>query len=229
MGPPATTLMFKKPSNRDAEDSAARSEMTSLIAGFMAGDARATQELFVRCFPGITGLAVPLVVRMGVRGLIDGEDVANDVLFGIYRAALAGKLRITGVADLNRLIRRLVIRAVLKARESTRAAKRGGCGLKKRTARHEVPIEGIRLVDIDELADKLVDPAASPEDTAVAGDEAERIYRTLDDPSWADIARLRLEGHTLAEIARRTGLAVSSVERRFSQARALWEASWGAG
>ncbi len=203
--------------------------MTSLIAEFLAGDPKATQELFNRYFPGIADLAAPLIVRMGVRELIDGEDVANDVLFQIHRAAQAGKLSITEAIDLDRVICSIVGKAVLKARETKRATKRGGHGLKKRVHRHAVPVEGIHLVAIDELADQLVDPAASPEDSAIASDETDQIYGILDDPAWPAIARLRLDGHTVAEIARQTGLAVSSVERRLSQARALYEASRDAG
>jgi len=159
-------------------------------------------------------------------------------LFGIHRAAQAGKLRMIDSIGLARLIRKLGIRSVLKARETKLAAKRGGHGHKKRAGvtggmpravQSRNPVKGIHLVDVDELADQLVDPAAAPEDVAAAGDEAERIYRMLEDPSWPEIARLRLEGHSLADIALRTGLAVSSVERRFSKARALWEASRGPG
>ena len=63
----------------------------------------------------------------------------------------------------------------------------------------------------------------TPEFAALVAEECERLLGLLAGDGLRDVAVLKLEGYTNAEIADRHGCAVRSVERKLALIRELWE------
>ena len=141
-----------------------------------------------------------------------------------FSAQERGKLAGIQMVDLARIVGKMATWGVLSSRDSNRAVKRGGQGTKNRSAVAGATPRGGELavlaqpvspLDIAELADELADRSPSPEQVAVANDEALRVSRLLKDPRWSEILCLRQEEYSIPEIAQKTGRSVSSVERLF--------------
>ena len=151
-----------------------------------------------------------------------------------FSAQERGKLAGIQMVDLARIVGKMATWGALTSRDSNRAVKRGGKGTKNRSAVAGTTPRGGELavlaqpvspLDIGELADELADRSPSPEQMAVANDEAVRVRRMQVDPVWPEILRLRLEGCPIAEVARKTGRSFSSVQRQLDLVWTRWNDS----
>ncbi len=70
--------------------------------------------------------------------------------------------------------------------------------------------------------DGVVDRELGPEVTAILAEEYQRLFDDLRDESLRRVARLRLEGHTGAEIAERLGCNRRTVVRKLELIRQTW-------
>ncbi len=220
--------MFSRRTNAGGRDDATRPRMTVFLDGLLAEAPEVSRAVFDGCFRAIARRANQWMRRLRVCGPVDGEDVANDVLFKILRALQRGKFPGIQAVGLARVAGKMTTWEVLRKCNRNAAVKRGGQGFKKRDAvAGTTPRGGESLVaaqaafplDIEELADELADPGPSPEAVAAAHDEAMWLSGLLKHPRWPEVLRLRREGDSIPEIARKTGRSVSSVERLFRRAR----------
>jgi RNA polymerase sigma factor (sigma-70 family) len=173
-----------------------------------ASDPRAAQALWERIGEHLLSLA-RAQLRGASRRVADEEDVVVRAFAAFLRAVQQGRLpRLDDRDDLWAVLFTFVRRvAVSQRREQTREKRGGG------TVRGDSALPGEPASD---------EPTA--EELSVVRDQVERLLAALDDDELRQIVLLRLEGHTLAEIAARLGWAVPTIERRLRLIRQTWEA-----
>jgi DNA-directed RNA polymerase specialized sigma24 family protein len=113
----------------------------------------------------------------------------------------------------------LTARKAYQERRRQQARKRGGL------AGPDGPrCPGTALVPDREL-DEIIGTEASPEFAVQVAEEFQALLEALPDEDLRLVARLRVEGHTNAEIARRLRCSERSVERKLALIRGFWEES----
>ncbi len=73
------------------------------------------------------------------------------------------------------------------------------------------------------LLEQVLSREPSPEMAAQAAEEFQRLLHLLGDDELRRMAVLRLEGHTVEEVAGWIGCAPRSVKRKLQLIRTLWE------
>jgi DNA-directed RNA polymerase specialized sigma24 family protein len=164
--------------------------------------------------------------------VLDGEDVAEEVLLDLHLAAKDGRIRVSNERELIGLARRMVHLKVLEIRRRTSALSRGGRGRTRpavatpstsRGEREDVPRPTFEVLNLDDVADRLPDPRPSAERLASIREEAARFAALFADPAWTEIARCRLEGYTVEETAEVTGISARTIKRKLRDALATLE------
>ena len=191
--------------------------VTAWIEEVKAGEADAVQRLWERYFQQLVALARSRLQGAPKRAA-DEEDVALSVFDSLCRGAAAGKF--PQLADRQNLWPLLVVLTVRKAADLVqheRRQKRGGGA---------VLAEGQLHSDRDglgSLADVLDDGPAP--DFAVLMEERCRELLGRLTPDLREIALLRLDGMSNAEIAARQQCGLRTVERRLELIRRHWDRS----
>jgi DNA-directed RNA polymerase specialized sigma24 family protein len=148
----------------------------------------------------------------------DEDDVAQSVFFSLCRGAMAGRfddvknrdelwwllLAITKQKSVN-LIRRGV------------AAKRGG----KRVYSESAYVTANGAVGRFSF-DQLIGDCPTPETLAILEEESQRLLDLLPNAELVKIAKHRLEGYSVAEIANNLSVSHRSIERKLSLIRNAW-------
>lgn len=73
--------------------------------------------------------------------------------------------------------------------------------------------------------DQVLGSEPTPEFAAQVAEECRRLLQELDDATLRTIAILKMEGHTVDEIAARLGSTKRTIERRLHIIRKTWEAT----
>ena len=170
------------------------------IDGLAVRDEAAVEQLWRRYFPRLVGLARKRL-RGAPRRLEDEEDVALSAFASFCRAAEAG--RFPELLDREGLWRLLVVITVRKVG-------------------HLVRDEGRRPVSpLD--AEELLSHEPSPEFAALAAEEHRRLLGCLGDPERALVATMRMEGHSVKEIADHLHYSERTIKRKLGLIRKTWE------
>ena len=180
--------------------------VTIWIENLQTGDESAARNLWERYSTRLAGLARRHLLSVP-RGAFDEEDVALSAVNTFLDGAAAGRFAILN--DRNDLWKLLVTITAGKARDYRRrelALKRGG---------GKVHALGDGVVEV--LGDE-----PSPQLAAEFADTCRRLLESLE-PELREVALLRVEGFTNAEIAAKIGRDVSTVERRLKRIRQQWE------
>jgi DNA-directed RNA polymerase specialized sigma24 family protein len=179
--------------------------VTIWLDRLQAGDPAAARPLFERYFHRLVGLARTRL-RNTPRRAADEEDVALSAFDSFCRNA--GHGRFPDLADRDSLWRLLAAFTLRKAahhlRDATRL-KRGGAA---------------------EAADNVADLLTREPDPGLAAevaDECERLLAALGDPDLRRVALLRMDGHSVEEVAAAVECAPRSVKRKLQLIRAIWE------
>jgi RNA polymerase sigma-70 factor (ECF subfamily) len=144
------------------------------------------------------------VIDPRVRGALDAEDVAQSVFRSFFARPVAVDTRL----DLWHLLATIARRKCVRAARRTLALKRGGGRV--------VPLPG---GGDDSTADGVVDPVALPPHVAaVVADLCDELRARLD-AVYCRVCDLRLEGHTVPEIAAELKVTTRTVERRLAKVR----------
>jgi DNA-directed RNA polymerase specialized sigma24 family protein len=175
------------------------------------GDPAAVRPLFEAYFARLVGLARQ---RLGAapRRAADEEDVALSAFDSFCRNAGAG--RFPDLADrdsLWRLLAAFVARKVAHRLRDDGRLKRGG----------GADAGG----DVEAVLGREPDPALAAE----VADECERLLAALGDADLRRVALLRMEGHSVEEVAAAVGVAPRSVKRKLQLIRGIWEREAGDG
>jgi RNA polymerase sigma-70 factor (ECF subfamily) len=175
----------------------------SLLRRFRGGEADAATELYLRYAERLRALATgQFAADLAPR--VDADDIVQSVFRTFFRRVRQGQYDVPDGEDLWKLFLVIALHKIRSTATYHRAAKRDvrvtATGLPDSAARHrlaapdETALTTLRLV-IDELLDAL--PS-----------------------SMRAIVELRVEGHEVDEIARRTQRSRRSVERALQEFRA---------
>ena len=182
--------------------------VTIWLGQLQAGDPAAARPLFDRYFRRLVGLARKRLQNVSRRAA-DEEDVALSAFDSFCRNAEHG--RFPDLSDRESLWRLLAAFTVRKAARQVRDGgrqKRGGAvGTDDRSA------------VLAEVLGREPDPELATE----MAEECERLLSLLDDPELRRMALLRMDGHSVEEVAEKTGCAPRSVKRKLQLIRNIWE------
>ncbi|CAN5219187.1 ECF-type sigma factor [soil metagenome] len=174
--------------------------ITGWVQRLAAGDADAAGPIWDRFYQRMVALASGRLPRAKE----DAEDVALSAFFQFCRAANEQRFaRLANREDLWHLLVVLTARKAIDWRKRQSALKRG--------------------VPTGELHEALPGPDLDPALDAVLKEEVRTLFERLDDEDLRTIAQLKLEGHTVEEIAQRLTCTTRTVFRRLSLIRDLWE------
>jgi DNA-directed RNA polymerase specialized sigma24 family protein len=181
--------------------------VTRWLAQLQDGDAAAARRLWERYFRRLVGLARK---RLGdtPRRVADEEDVALSALDSFCRNAAEG--RYPDLLDRHGLWRLLVVltaRKALHLRRDQARQRRGGAAAAAAEAE-----------ELDEVLGREPPPALA----AQLAEEYGRLLAGLPERELEAIARWRMEGYSVEEIAGKLGCAPRSVKRKLRLIRGLW-------
>jgi len=186
------------------------------LLGARAGESAAAQEIWQRYFARLVQLAREKLPAH-VKRAFDEEDVAHSAL----RCFLHGiaQDRYPQLSDRHGLWNLLVVITARKARAYLRRqnrAKRGGGQVQGETA--------FLRPDDDALGiDQVLGAGPTPAFASQVAEECQRLLDVLGDATLQTIAVLKMEGHTVDEIAARLGSTKRTIERRLHIIRKTWE------
>ncbi len=188
--------------------------ITRCIVEMKAGDDAAVQTLWHRYFRGLVRLARTRLGR-SPRAAADEEDVALSAFHSLCVGAAGNRFpRLDDRDDLGRLLATITARKALDQMGRQRRLKRGGG----------------RVLDESELAgrgggaglDGIAGLGPTPEVAAALAEGHSRMFDALRDESLRRVARMRLEGYSVAEVAQRLGCNRRTVTRKLDLIRLTW-------
>jgi len=190
--------------------------ISRLLPFLVSEDSVAERVLCDRYFERLSDLAGLRLSATAVRHA-DGEDVANDAFHRFFEAARRqGFDKLKNRDDLWKILCSIATRIVVDEIRSELAQKRGGGQVRREAdlARND----GEQAFRLDEVADLQPEP-----DMVVAlADDVAAFLDRLGDDDLRMILELRSIGCSEKEIAKKTGLSLRSVQRRFSHVRELF-------
>ena len=182
--------------------------VTVWIVQLQAGDPVAVRPLFEKYFVRLVGLARARL-RDAPRRAADEEDLALSAFDSFVRGAGAGKFPDLADRDsLWRLLATFTTRRVAHLLRDAARLKRGGGAAR----------DG-RPGALEEVLGRDPDPALAAE----VADECDRLLAALGGDDLRRIALLRMDGHSVEEVAAAVGIAPRSVKRKLAIIRVKWE------
>jgi RNA polymerase sigma factor (sigma-70 family) len=187
--------------------------ITTWIALLRAGDADAAQPLWERYFERLVAFARGKLHGVSRRAA-DEEDVALSAFHSFCQAAHRFP-RLNDRDDLWRVLVMLTARKAFQERRGQQARKRGGTAA----------AEGPRTAEVAEAValEEIVGAEPTPEFAVSLAEHFETLLARLPDEDLRQVARLRLEEYTSAEIAERLGITERTVRRKLVLIRSYWE------
>lgn len=181
--------------------------ITGWIQGLKGGDEHAAARIWERFFGRVCALAERRLA--GTPDAVhDAEDVALSAMHALYRGARDERFRqLEHRSDLWDVVAMITVRKSIDARRRHLVRRDALVG-------EPVPLEG--LPDPDTLENEV-----DEEYVGVLCATGEELLAGLE-PKLREVALLRLEGHSNAEIAERIGRSVPTVERYLRRVRAAW-------
>jgi RNA polymerase sigma factor (sigma-70 family) len=179
--------------------------VTVWLGQLQAGDPAAVRPLFDRYFRRLVGLARKRL-QNAPRRADNEEDVALSAFDSFCRNAEHG--RFPDLSDRESLWRLLATFTVRKASRQMR----GGA---------------VKTDDRSEVLSEVLGREPDPEMAAEMAEECERLLSALSDPELRRVALLRMDGHSVEEVAKKIGCAPRSVKRKLQLIRSIWEREAG--
>ena len=191
--------------------------VTHWIEGIQAGDLDdSTRLLWNRYFDRLAHLATGKL--RNARGVVDGEDVALSAFDSFFQGVVAGEFPQLGSRDdLWRLLITIAARKAANQLRREQQQKRGGGRVLDEAALDRGDPEAGRFLA------QVVGDEPTPEFAAMVADEYRRRLDGLRDESFRQVAVMRMEGYSNAEIALRLGSTVRGVERKLAAIRKRWQ------
>jgi DNA-directed RNA polymerase specialized sigma24 family protein len=176
--------------------------ITTWIKGVQQGDQVALQNIWVAYWPRLLAISRRQLSRRVAR-CADEEDLVVSAIWCFYRQARNG--RYPELHDRQALWKLLVAITLNKTRALGRKEDRRIKCLKKHFGDEPLPEE---------------EPA--PDVAAQLSDQLAHLMWRLKDPVLCEVATAKLEGQANAEIARRIGKSVPTIERKLKLIRLIW-------
>jgi RNA polymerase sigma factor (sigma-70 family) len=187
--------------------------VTTWLALLRAGDAAAAQPLWERYFARLVAFARGKLHGVARRAA-DEEDVALSAFHSFCQAAQRFP-RLNDRDDLWQVLVMLTARKAYQERRSQQTRKRGGT----------LDPDGPRTAEAPDAValDEIVGAEPTPEFAVSLAEHFEALLARLPGEQLRQIARLRLEEHSSAEIAQRLGCTERTVSRKLALIRSYWE------
>jgi hypothetical protein len=190
-------------------------------------------EIFDRHYSRLRSLASDALRHGKVpEPFYEPDEFLDSALGMLIRLVLAGRVEsINGVDGFWRLYRKILARKVSAASDRHNALKRGGPGIRKRNGNGVPGTHGngviagaaVRPVRPDDF--DLFQSGLPPADVSAVGNEVTERLIGLLDPDHGRLVRMRLQGHTIAHMAKSLGVSPRSVNRMFETVRNTWVSS----
>jgi RNA polymerase sigma factor (sigma-70 family) len=187
--------------------------VTTWIALLRAGDADAAQPLWERYFARLVAFARGKLHGVS-RQAADEEDVALSAFHSFCQAAQRFP-RLNDRDDLWQVLVMLTARKAFHERRSQQRLKRGG------SAGDDGPRPAAAAAAV--ALDEIVGAEPTPEFAVSIAEHFEALLAKLPSEELRQIARLRLEEYSGAEIAERLGVTERTVSRKLVLIRSYWE------
>ena len=167
-----------------------------LLRRLRAGDSQAAEELFGRYSRRLIALADrQLSQKLAPR--LEGEDVVQSAFRSFFRRDARGDFRLDASLDLWRLLVKITLnKARAKARHHT-------------TEGRDV---GAEIARPDPALAEFLARSPGPDEAAILGDQIDALLEGLPE-QYGSVLRLRLEGHSMVEVARNLGISRHTVRR----------------
>jgi len=194
--------------------------LTTWLTELQQGDERAAQEIWEEYFDRLVRLAKGKL--RGVPGRsFDEEDVALSAMNSFIQGAKKGSFpKLDDHSDLWRLLVTITARKAQKHLRQRYAQKRGGGNVRGESV----------FMKADDHGDgpgigAVMGDAPTPALAAEFAESCANMIDVLGDQVMQEVARLKLEGHTNAEIADQLGCTERTVERKLNIIREKWTAN----
>ncbi len=212
--PPAAchrVRMFSMPDS-DAEK--------SWIKALKRGDEEAAQQLFEVYFQRLVGLARKKLQALPQRAA-DPSGVAQSALNSFFQGVRRNAFpKLNDQDDLWCLLMVITARKAAHNVRDERRVKRGGGQV-----RGESALNACHANDFNGLAHVIDNAGQTPEMAAILSEELSLRFEELGDATLREIALLKLQNYTSAEIAERLGVVQRTVERKLQVIRTIWESA----
>jgi RNA polymerase sigma factor (sigma-70 family) len=178
----------------------------------------AAQRLWEHYFERLVRLARKRL-GPGKRRMSDEEDVVLSAFDSFCRGAAAGRFpRLEDRDDLWKLLVRITCRTAYDHQKRECRDKRGGGAVRGNSAfSADLKAEGCGGIE------QVMGHEPTPEFAAQVVEEYEQLLGQLEDDVLREIAVLRLESYSVAEIGQRLGCSLRTVKRRLAIIRQRWE------
>jgi DNA-directed RNA polymerase specialized sigma24 family protein len=189
--------------------------VTLWLGELKKGNTDAAQPLWDRYFADLVRLARSRLGKAALR-VEDEEDVAIAAMNSFYRGAVEG--RFPQLNDRDNLWPLLVVLTARKASNAVRqehAGKRGGGKVKGES----VWLCNGGQVDVDLGIEQVMGNEPTPAFAAEVADNVARLLEVLEFLYLREVAVLKMEGYTNAEIASKQGVVERTIERRLDLIR----------
>lgn len=196
-------------------------DVTAWIRSMGVGDESAAAELWQYCFPRLLRYSRKKLPGH-LRRVLDDEDVALSAFKSFCMGTAEGSFgEIQGRDELWKLLYCITSRKAQGYIEYQNRLKRGG-GRVNGESVFDAAGEGGVPGGINEIADPY-HQHESPNAKAEFSNQCQYLLDKLGDDTLQTVALLRIEGHSVDEIAIRLGCAKRSVERRLRLIRTIWQ------
>lgn len=192
--------------------------VTGWLGRLREGDRGAADELCNRYFTQLTRLAR---ARLGKtpRRVADEEDVASGVMYELVSGLLED--RFPDLNDRDDLWALLTVMTQRKAMHQVKAQfrkKRGGGAVVGESVFGQCGV-GMERRGVNEAVGR----EPSPDFVVSMAENCERLFEILGDETLREVARMRMQGYEVKEIAERFGVAERSIGRKLALIRDVWE------
>jgi RNA polymerase sigma factor (sigma-70 family) len=187
--------------------------VTTWLTLLRAGDTQAAQALWERYYADLVRLAHDHLAAR-VRRTADPEDIALGAFASFCRGVAERRYpRLDDRHDLWRLLFTITVRkAADHARREGRQRHGGGQII------NAADLLDLPEADLNHLAGDAPDPALAAE----VAEGLQVLLARLPGDDLRQITQLRLEGHTLPEIAQMLGRSLRGIERKWTLIRRCW-------
>jgi RNA polymerase sigma factor (sigma-70 family) len=191
--------------------------VTLWIAQLKAGDPAAARPLWENYFRQLVARARSRLAGTPRRAA-DEEDVAQSAFASFCRAAAQGRFpRLRDRHDLWQLLVRITDHKAHDLIRDERRQRRGGGNVLDEAAL------AAGQVSAGAPMAQVMDQEPSPAFAALLAEEYRRLLGLLGDAELQRLALLKLEGHTVEEIAAQVGRVPRTIKRRLHMIRKIWE------
>jgi DNA-directed RNA polymerase specialized sigma24 family protein len=193
-----------------------QSSVSYWIEGLKAGDSRAAAALWERYCDRLVRLARKKL-RHSSRRVADEDDIANSAFNSLCLGARDG--RFPALANRGSLWGQLVFITAQKVADlitHERRQKRGGGKVRGNSA-----LVGGKPGSAERGFDDFLANSPGPETLNIWAAEYDRLLNRLGDDTLRQIAELRVQGHTIDEIAEKLGMARRTVHRKLHLIRKI--------